>query len=123
MKGEAIFLAFFVFFTVATLAVPIPLFPGNMVHSVFSSSGVYTPLFDAVANGILYGFIIWIAYVLVSRKLEAQEATINPSTQVHSADDHIFCPVHFGYLRNLPPHGSVLEECYSCSRLEQCFSS
>lgn len=121
MKGGAIFLAFFVFFTLATLAVPIPLFPGNMMHSLFSSSEVYTPLFDAMANGILYGFIIWMAYVLVSRKLEEQKATINPSTHIHSADDH-FCPVHFGYLRNLPPYSSILEKCYSCPRLEQCLN-
>jgi len=82
MRGGAIFLAFFLFFTLATLAVPVPLFPGNMVHSVFSSLGIpasfYTPLLDAVANGILYGFIVWIVFVLVSTKLEEPEVEINP---------------------------------------------
>lgn len=82
MKGGAIFLVFFIFFTLATLAVPIPLFPGNMVHSVFSSLGIpisfYTSLLEAVANGILYGFIVWMIYVLVSKRLEEPEIVINP---------------------------------------------
>lgn len=82
MRGGAIFLVFFIFFTLATLAVPIPLFPGNIVHSMFSSLGIpvsfYTPLLDAVANGLLYGFIVWIVFVLVSRKLEEPEVVTNP---------------------------------------------
>ncbi len=75
MRGGAIFLVFFIFFTLATLAVPIPLFPGNMVHSVSNSLGVpaFTSLLDAMANGIFYGFIVWIVFVLVSRKLEEPE--------------------------------------------------
>lgn len=81
MRGGAIFLVFFVFFTLATLAVPIPLFPGNMVRSVFGSLDIpvslFTRLLDAVANGILYGFIIWIVFVLVSRRLEEPEVVIN----------------------------------------------
>jgi hypothetical protein len=81
MRGGAIFLVFFIFFTLATLAVPTPLFPGNMVHSVFNSLGIpvsfYNPLLDAVANGILYGFIVWIVFVLVSKRLEEPEVEIN----------------------------------------------
>jgi len=82
MRGGAIFLVFFIFFTSATLAVPIPLFPGSILHSVFSSLGIpisfYTPLFEAVANGLLYGFIVWMAFVLVSRKLEEPEVAVDP---------------------------------------------
>lgn len=82
MRGGAIFLVFFIFFTSATLAVPIPLFPGNIVHSVFSSSGIpvsfYTTLFEAVANGLLYGLLVWIVFVLVSRKLEEPEVVVDP---------------------------------------------
>ncbi len=80
MRGGAIFLVFFILFTLATLAVPIPLFPGNMVHSVLNSLGIpvslYTSLLEAVANGILYGFIIWIGFVLLSRRLEEPEVEI-----------------------------------------------
>jgi len=82
MRGGAIFLVFFIFFTLATLAVPIPLFPGNIVHSMINSLGIplsfYSPLLDAVANGLFYGFIVWMIFVLVSRKLEEPEIAINP---------------------------------------------
>jgi hypothetical protein len=82
MRGGAIFLVFFIFFTLATLAVPIPLFPGNMVHPAFNLLSIpfsfYTPLLDAVANGLLYGFIVWIVFVLICRKLEEPEVVINP---------------------------------------------
>jgi len=81
MRGGAIFVAFFIFFTLATLAVPIPLFPGSMVHPMFNSLGIpvpfYTPLLDAVANGILYGFVVWIIFVMVSKRLEEPEVEIN----------------------------------------------
>lgn len=81
MKDGTIFLVFFIFFTLATLAVPIPLFPGNMVRSVFISLGVpvsfETPLVEAIANGILYGFIVWIVFVLVSERLEEHEVEMD----------------------------------------------
>ncbi len=80
MRGGAIFFVFFIFFTLATLAVPIPLFPGNIVRSLFNSLGIpfsaYAGLLDSVANGLFYGFIIWIVSVLVSRELEEPEIAI-----------------------------------------------
>lgn len=125
MPGAAIFLAFFTFFTLATLAVAVPLFPGSIVHSVFSSSGVSVslnfPLLCAGANGLCYGFVVWIVFVLVSRKLEESEAVIDASAQVLSLG--VPCPVHFGYLRKLQPGSSVPEECYSCHRIEACLNS
>jgi len=71
MRGGAIFLAFFVVFSVASYAVPVPLFPGSVVPSWFSSvPAVYAPLIGAVANGIVYGCVVWLVFVLVSRKFE-----------------------------------------------------
>lgn len=85
MRGGAIFLVFFIVFTLATLAVPVPLFPGNMVHPVCEALSIpvafYTPLLDALANGLLYGFIVWIIYVLVSKKLEEPEVETNPRSK------------------------------------------
>lgn len=82
MRGGAIFIVFFIFFTMATLAVPIPLFPGNVVHSMFNSlSGTFSfdsPLLDAVANGLFYGFIVWMVFIIVSKKLEEPEVVMNP---------------------------------------------
>jgi hypothetical protein len=37
----------------------------------------YAPLLDAVANGLLYGFVVWIVFVLISRKLEEPEVMID----------------------------------------------
>jgi len=82
MRGGAIFLVFFVVFTLATLAVPVPLFPGNMVRLVYEALSIpvalYTRLLDALANGMLYGFVVWITYVLVSKKLEEPEVETKP---------------------------------------------
>lgn len=81
MKGGSIFLAFFIFFTSATLAVPAPLFPGNTVRFIYSVLSIpkyfYTPLLDALVNGVVYGFVVWITFVLVSRKIEESEAAFN----------------------------------------------
>jgi hypothetical protein len=81
MKGGAIFIVFFIFFTSATLAVPVPLFPGNLVRFAYKAmsipSSLYTPLIDAMVNGAVYGFIVWVMFVLVSKKLEEPEVVID----------------------------------------------
>jgi len=81
LRGGAIFLAFFVFFTSATIAVPVPLFPGNLVPFIYKAMSIpsflYTPLLDAVVNGIVYGFIVWVMFVLVSKKLEESESIMD----------------------------------------------
>lgn len=94
MRGGAIFLVFFIFFTSATLAVPVPFFPGSILHSVFRSLGIpvsfYTMFFEAMANGLLYGFIVWIAFVLVSRKLEEPEVVVDSrEREKHSRKESI----------------------------------
>jgi len=72
MQSGAIFLAFFVLFTVASCAVPVPLFPGNMVPVLgfISMPTVYAPFVSAVVNGVVYGFVVWLVFVLVSRRFE-----------------------------------------------------
>jgi hypothetical protein len=71
MRATAIFVAFFLMFTSASIAVPIPLFPGNMISSLF---GIPTPEFmtylEALTNGLTYGFITWLVFFVVDRKLE-----------------------------------------------------
>ena len=71
MRATAIFVAFFLLFTCASIAVPVPLFPGNMIPTWFRIpvSG-YTPYVEAVANGLLYGFITWIVFFFVYRKID-----------------------------------------------------
>jgi len=71
LRGGPVFFAFFILFTVASLAVPVPLFPGNVVPAWFGvSSSTYASLFSAVINGITYGLFVWLVFVLATRKLD-----------------------------------------------------
>ena len=71
MRAAAIFVAFFLLFTCASIAVPVPLFPGNMVSTWFgiSLSG-YASYIEAVVNGLVYGFVTWMVFFLVYRKID-----------------------------------------------------
>ena len=71
MRATAIFFVFFLLFTSASIAVPIPLFPGNMISTLFGiPASEYTPYMEALANGLTYGFITWIVFFLVDKKIE-----------------------------------------------------
>jgi len=72
LRGGAVFLSFFILFTLASIAVPVPLFPGNMFPAWFglAASDTYTSLFSAVVNGITYGMIIWLVFILATRRLD-----------------------------------------------------
>ena len=71
MRGGAIFLAFFVVFSVASYAVPdVRLFPGSDFPSWFAVPIAYARLTGSVVNGIVYGCVVWLVFVLVSRKFE-----------------------------------------------------
>jgi len=71
LRGGAVFMAFFVLFTLASLAVPVPLFPGNIVSTWFSlPSTNYVSLFSAITNGVTYGLVVWLVFVLATRKLD-----------------------------------------------------
>jgi hypothetical protein len=72
MRGGPIFLVFFVLFAVASYAVPVPLFPGSFVPllGIVNIPGAYTPVVSAVVNGLVYGLIVWLVFILVSRRFE-----------------------------------------------------
>lgn len=71
MRGGAVFLSFFILFTLASLAVPVPLFPGNLFPAWFGvSSAYYGSLFSAVVNGVTYGFLVWLVFVVATRGLD-----------------------------------------------------
>ena len=71
MRATAIFFVFFLLFTSASIAVPIPLFPGNMISTLFGiSSSEYVTYLEALVNGLTYGFITWIVFFLLAKKLE-----------------------------------------------------
>jgi hypothetical protein len=70
MKG-LIILAFFSLFAVASLLIPVPLFPGSWFCSLIGQ-GIqdYVSILSAVFNGMFYGVILWLVFIGISRKLE-----------------------------------------------------
>lgn len=76
MRGKAIFAAFFLLFTFASLAVPVPLFPGSMISgSLNIIETAYASLINAITNGVVYGLVVWLVFVLAMRKLEEPQVT------------------------------------------------
>ena len=73
MKATAIFAAFFLIFTSASIAVPVPLFPGSMIPSLFKiPPSDYLPYLEALTNGLTYGLITWMIFLLIDRKIQSQ---------------------------------------------------
>ncbi|MGD8544294.1 MAG: hypothetical protein PVG48_04170 [Candidatus Bathyarchaeota archaeon] len=71
MKDSPVFIVFFAFFTLTTIVVPVPMFPGNMIYTWFGIPVTpYAFYVSAILNGITYGLVAWIVYVLASKKIE-----------------------------------------------------
>ena len=71
MRATAIFLSFFILFTIASLAVPVPLYPGNMIPTWFRIPlSEYTHYIEGITNGLVYGFITWIVFFSINRKMD-----------------------------------------------------
>ncbi|MEM3700806.1 MAG: hypothetical protein QXL57_08105 [Candidatus Bathyarchaeia archaeon] len=71
MKGLAILIAFFLLFTSASLLIPSPMFPGNFFCTLIGKSATeYSEYLSAVFNGIFYGVILWLVFVLISKRFE-----------------------------------------------------
>ena len=71
MRAAAIFIIFFILFTSASIVVPVPLFPGNILHTFLEiQTSEYTPYLSAIMNGLTYGFITWIIFYLVDKRME-----------------------------------------------------
>lgn len=71
MRGVLILIVFFLLFTFASLLIPTPMFPGNFFCTLIGDSVVeYAEYLSAVFNGVFYGVILWLVFVVVARKLE-----------------------------------------------------
>jgi len=83
MRATPIFFAFFLLFTAASIAVPIPLFPGNMVATLIGLPLSYYMLYlEAITNGLTYGFVTWLVFFFVDKKLE-NSMSINSKKITH----------------------------------------
>jgi len=74
MIGAAIFIVFFLGFLAITLGVPV-IPPGSLTHALLGipETGYLVfgipawLLINAVVNGVVYGFIVWLIYTLLSK--------------------------------------------------------
>jgi hypothetical protein len=74
MRGILILIVFFSMFTVASLLIPSPMFPGNFFCSLIGQGvSQYTDFLSAVFNGVFYGVILWLVFILISRRLELEK--------------------------------------------------
>jgi hypothetical protein len=71
MKGIPILIVFFTIFLAASLLIPSPMFPGNLLSNLFSNlSSAYKGWVSAFLNAVFYGIILWLIFVAVSRRFE-----------------------------------------------------
>lgn len=71
MKGTLILVVFFLMFTSASLLIPSPMFPGNFFCMLIGEAiSQYVGYFSALFNGVFYALILWLVFVVLSRRLE-----------------------------------------------------
>jgi len=71
MKGITILIVFFTIFLAASLLIPSPMFPGNLLCTLFGNlSSACREWISAVFNAVFYGIILWLVFVAVSRRFE-----------------------------------------------------
>lgn len=74
MRGALILIVFFLIFTSASLLIPTPMFPGNVLCTLIGESIVeYAEYLSVVFNGVFYSVILWLVFVVVARKLEEEK--------------------------------------------------
>lgn len=74
MRGTLILVVFFSVFMFASLLIPSPMFPGNILCALIDGKIVqYSSYLSAVFNDIFYGAILWATFVAISRRLETEK--------------------------------------------------
>lgn len=73
MRAAPILLIFFLMFTVGTLLVPFPMFPGNFLcDAIGPVIAEYSLYLSAFFNGLFYGVVLWLVFAGFSKKLEQE---------------------------------------------------
>ncbi|MEM1565505.1 MAG: hypothetical protein QW510_00225 [Candidatus Bathyarchaeia archaeon] len=74
MKGIPILIVFFIIFLAASLLIPTPMFPGNILSSfVRNIEAEYKVWLNAVFNAAFYGVVLWLVFVAISQKFEREK--------------------------------------------------
>ncbi len=70
MKGALILTVFFLMFLAASLLIPSPMFPGSFFCLLLGQAATeYTEYLSALFNGIFYGIILWLVFVVITKRL------------------------------------------------------
>ena len=73
MKGILILTVFFSIFLIASLIIPSPMFPGNVICALVGNvENTYREVLSALFNGVFYGVLLWLVFVLISRRFEEE---------------------------------------------------
>lgn len=74
MKGAIILAVFFGLFVAASLLIPSPMFPGNVLCKLIGGT-VFENIryFSALLNGILYGGTLWLLFIGLSKRLTQEK--------------------------------------------------
>jgi hypothetical protein len=74
MRGTLILAVFFSVFTFASLLIPSPMFPGNILCAFIGEKiSKYSGYLSALFNGVFYGAILWATFLTISRRLEGEK--------------------------------------------------
>jgi hypothetical protein len=74
MRGAIILLSFLLLFMSASLLIPSPMFPGNFFCTLIGESiSEYSRYLSAIFNGVFYGVILWLVFIVISRRLEKEK--------------------------------------------------
>jgi hypothetical protein len=70
MRGTRILIVFFMAFTAATLLIPVPMFPGNILCGFLGTKvQAYSTIVSSLFNGAIYGVSLWLVFLGLGRKL------------------------------------------------------
>ncbi|MDH5459872.1 MAG: hypothetical protein OEW71_02400 [Candidatus Bathyarchaeota archaeon] len=74
MRGALILIAFFLLFASASLLIPSPMFPGNFFCALIGETiSEYAGYLSAVFNGVFYSTILWLVFIVISKRLEEEK--------------------------------------------------
>ncbi len=73
MREKMILVVFFLMFTIASLLIPCPMFPGDFLCiSIGAAVSKYDLYLSALMNGVIYGVVLWMVFFTISRRLEEE---------------------------------------------------
>jgi len=73
MRGAVILIAFVFLFLLASLLIPSPMFPGSFFCTLIGVGiSEYAEYLSAIFNGFFYGVVLWLVFVVISKRLEEE---------------------------------------------------